>query len=946
MDLDLAAAARQDLDRNFKANDVDKLLSHTLSMSPHPDWSLPHSVNWLEDPFDDNNWRHQFQMLRWLEPLRRAAAHGNDSAYSMWIHYARDWWENNPSSSPASPYAWRDMVDGIRAVQFCLAAPLIAERSPEDLTWLTECIRDHAEWLSDENNLGHSNHAFHQHQALFVCARVLGDEGMTSIAIDRIDQLLQSQYDAQGVNAEGAITYHYLNLVWWEKLMQRLDVEGVARPLASRNLKLAAEELAHATRPDGTFVSIGDTDGGNPYRVTSPLTDYVTSAGAKGEPPPEVLKIYDSGYLFARSGWGETERNFDEETFFSVSFGSSRRVHGHPDGGSVTYTGSGINWIVDPGKYQYGTSVPRTHFLSRRAHNLVTIEGMKPRREASVKLVKREVSSQSYDFTFDDESFKGVSLRRRIVYSLSGEYIVVIDTVRSDKEVTAELRWQLDAGVEASLDQNIVRLSKNDRHAAIAFVGTSSQIDITCGQDDPFDGWVATGWKQKEPANAIQCRKHGNAFRFISVIATDKGEAPKVKAVRGGPEKSICLEIEARQLTERIAIGQNGVMFLGDASSLNASGPDSSPRGNGSASKSLNPPSLEARRDIFKSVIEARDAGAMTDHAGRQAIAGELLVKFEQSGIDEYVDLGTLSCIGDLKGQVRGKDDPKVIDPQRTALINWDDSESWRPTFYDLPVVTHLNGLNSSALAKGPAIHTVPTGPLMTAFALDPAPGSTLTVLFHGAIDRAKARVPMFQRWRFQRSLDSGPTMAFSDPTLDLSRSLRLGWYLGTEESDLHPQIAQLIAEGAKALKVNRIVLVGNSGGGFAALHVGAHLPDATVVAISPQTDLSKYVPRLAADAIRCAFGAENTKDPTVDTKRTSVMERLESLNAYPQVWLVSNSGDKFHIDNHQEPLGLGYANADFSQKFTTINLDLGPGHRSPSNEQYHNILARAYAGK
>src|SRR5699024_7832518 len=163
---------------------------------------------------------------------------------------------------------------------------------------------------------------------------------------------------------------------------------------------LAPEEIAHATRPDGTFVGIGDTDGGGPKAVGSPFTDYVSSGGSDGEAPPDLLKIYDQGYLFARSGWGETERNYDEETFFSVSFGHSDRVHGHPDGGSLTFSANTVNWIVDPGKFQYGGGIERRYMLSRASHSLVSIDGREPKKSATVSLIRESVTERAYDLLF------------------------------------------------------------------------------------------------------------------------------------------------------------------------------------------------------------------------------------------------------------------------------------------------------------------------------------------------------------------------------------------------------------------------------------------------------------------------------------------------------------------------------------------------------------------
>src|SRR5699024_10144896 len=82
MALDFSVAARPAFGTALLEATVRRLHSERLVMSPHPEWTLPARINWSADPSDDVNWRSQFRMLRWLDPLRRAAAKGDDEAYA------------------------------------------------------------------------------------------------------------------------------------------------------------------------------------------------------------------------------------------------------------------------------------------------------------------------------------------------------------------------------------------------------------------------------------------------------------------------------------------------------------------------------------------------------------------------------------------------------------------------------------------------------------------------------------------------------------------------------------------------------------------------------------------------------------------------------------------------------------------------------------------------
>src|SRR5699024_9968561 len=108
----------------------------------------------------------------------------------------------------------------------------------------------------------------------------------------------------------------------------------------------------------------------------------------------------------------------------------------------------------------------------------------------------------SLDVLFSDDSFPGVDLTRRVIYSVTGDYLVVIDQVRSPRPVTAHQRWQLGPDVTARITPNRVELAGDDRQAVIAFAGTAAELSEITGSKDPFDGWVATGWKRKVPATA------------------------------------------------------------------------------------------------------------------------------------------------------------------------------------------------------------------------------------------------------------------------------------------------------------------------------------------------------------------------------------------------------------------------------------------------------------
>ena len=91
--------------------------------------------------------------------------------------------------------------------------------------------------------------------------------------------------------------------------------------------------------------------------------------------------------------------------------------------------------------------------------------------------------------------------------------------------------------------------------------------------------------------------------------------------------------------------------------------------------------------------------------------------------------------------------------------------------------------------------------------------GDVLTVYFHGATDRTKFTMPRYERLRSMPKLGLGPVMFFSDPCPWNSDSrMMLSWYVGTEDVDLHREIARMIDAYARRRGIEKVLLVGNSG--------------------------------------------------------------------------------------------------------------------------------------
>ncbi|MDO5617800.1 heparinase II/III domain-containing protein [Kocuria sp.] len=518
--VNLQAAQRQVLGTNFReskdeARLVRNLLNGSLRMSPHKAWQLPKTPTWTEDPFDDFNWQFQFHMLRWLDPLRRAGLKGNDDARAMWEHYARSWIEANPPGESKSKWAWVDMTDGIRAQELCFGLPLVGEQP-----WLVDSLEQHGEWLADPEHLQPGNHGMHQLNGLFVVGAVLQDQKFLDRAVSGIGEFLRAAWDQQGMNAEGAITYHRQNLTWWEDTLRRFDLEQIDRPEGAERLILVPEILAHETSPLGRFARIGDTDGSSPSLIEHPYTSYVTSQGRRGTPPASTTAVYDAGYAYVRSGWGQGERAFSDETYLTVLFGAQNKQHGHMDGTSLTCATRGVQWLDDQGRFHYGRDATRRYVVSRAAHNLLVLPSESPRKARSVALEKHQETESYVDFLLTDPSYDDVTIQRRVIYLKHWDLTAVLDTVQAEKSVQVEQRWHCGKGIEAKALSFGFSLGHGDQNFHIANLTSQTHRDIRRGLDNPMIGWTSAGWRKRAPIDVATTYDSGDQILMGSLLGT------------------------------------------------------------------------------------------------------------------------------------------------------------------------------------------------------------------------------------------------------------------------------------------------------------------------------------------------------------------------------------------------------------------------------------------
>ncbi|GGC89965.1 hypothetical protein GCM10011512_16160 [Tersicoccus solisilvae] len=910
---------------------ADEVMAGRVTLRPHPAWELPDPMDWDADPFGRRNWQTQLHMLRWFEPVRRVALTGDDAARAYWLRTCRSWIANNPARTGGANPAWTPMVEAQRALSLVFALPLVAAHSDP---WLIESILEHGAWLAEPGHLGRASQALHQHQALFVIGAVFHRADWTTLAVDRLAELVAETYDEEGIAAAGSVAQHKSTYLAWRTALSRLDREGIARPAAAERLDLAALELAHATRPDGTLERIGDTGVATLAGVTSAEAAWMLSRGSTGEPPADLARVYRRGFAFGRSGWGAHERAFDDETFYSLSFGRADRARGHQDGGSLTLHSGGHPWLVDAGPdVDQQNHVP----TSRVSHNVVEIVDRPYDPASDVALERHHLTDDVDDFLFVDRGYPGVEIRRRVTYCRGGDFVVVVDTVLSDDEVTARQRWHLDAGTAVRTRTHGVDLTRDESGATLLWSGNIPEITVAQGEG--------------EPGPVVTAEQTGTRFRYITVIAVPPRGHFDLTSLRSTGGRLAVAATVGRHDFGLVLDGASATATLGTPSASSTGLEDvrraAVDRRRGAAATSAVP---RAPGDVYTSEYGAALKDWIRSQPDLRSARLEALTRLLDLALDlgprRTSDQGLRAALIDVAGSDLAAElglTAATVGLKREPLLDWSGQSPLHSATYglDMSTVNRLEEL--TAVSDGATLVAADLGPLVLPVAYGRGTSDTLTVRFHGAVNRTKSTLPLFQG--LTSDLGKADSFAiFQDPSLDLDRGMTLSWYLGTPDVDLHRQMAAWIDRVAQLTGSRRVLLTGSSGGGFTALQVAAWLEDATVLAFNPQTDVEAYFAPSAERALRTCLRTSVGNVPADLRRRVSVIDRYREVERLPRILYVQNERDQHHVEHHLAPFRamLEDVHPAHSDRVRFIPVDWGQGHVAATAPRYAHYRQQA----
>lgn len=271
--------------------------------------------------------------------------------------------------------------------------------------------------------------------------------------------------------------------------------------------------------------------------------------------------------------------------------------------------------------------------------------------------------------------------------------------------------------------------------------------------------------------------------------------------------------------------------------------------------------------------------------------------------------------------------------------------------FFGVPQVWQ-KGINTIRVdGQVRAVHTVPLRNGLTLdFFVQASKSEELFIALHGANRREKNVYPRFERVASLRK--TAPALvAFADPSLllDEERKMLLSWYLGGPGWDPLHDMMKVINKVMGKSGAKRVIFVGGSGGGFAALRASAMIPDSMAFVQAPQTILARYIPHVVEQYFETAW-----KGWDMPQLLQAFPERFDMVRHYQQrlpnnyVYYMVSSSDPSHVTGHYDPFKAIYGVSEASgydrsgrKRFVQYEGKV-PGHGAVTNAEFEYHLHEA----
>ena len=523
---------------------ADRLLDDVWDLGARFKPAYINPITWTEDPFNEEYWRFLFYSLRPTANLLWAYYTTHDTKYrdklvailESYLAYDRQ-----RSEKPDRTTFDEKHCAGFRAMVLVNTYQKLkrsGDLDPQLDSDLQFGIYKLGAFLEQPVNYDSDyNHGFTEAAALLLIAANFPQMDPAPIwlktAVERLDGLMSSSVDPDGVEIEKSPFYHFYVLTFASQIDHWAQKYGVpVSPSFGQKTAAMSRFALYITEPNGQIPLIGssvklDVQHENPdlYELigsADPEFEYVRTAGAAGTEPTERNVLFpSSGTAVLRSGFGSVQ-DFASQTHIVLNVGPYRTAHSHLDGLSITYSSAGRSLIVDSGLYTYVPGKDYDYFFGTRAHNTVVVDGQDQAQGGETEGLSQTGDSWAYQ-SGSHALYSGVTHARSVLL-LQKDLALVIDTMTGVADHDYAQTWHLFPGAAiatAGLDVTATDAKTSAPQFVLRQAVTDSvTLASPTGQADPMQGWYSAAYGNKEANIALEYHVQGNGAQYVTLIAS------------------------------------------------------------------------------------------------------------------------------------------------------------------------------------------------------------------------------------------------------------------------------------------------------------------------------------------------------------------------------------------------------------------------------------------
>ena len=350
---------------------------------------------------------------------------------------------------------------------------------------------------------------------------------LLEIGIKGVRNALATQFLPDGVHIERTPGYHR----WMASVA--VNYYDLARRFPEADAFVDPDIAARALDYDAQCELYGVNDAMEPHRDPERLRSLEGRAedlrhlfpGKDVSPPPLEQVFASAGHVFARSAW---KPGADYLAFDAGTWGGG---HCHLSRLSFELRIGGRELVADPGILSYEMSDPLAPYgKSTQAHSTLNLNGWN-QSEADAGLLRTEFTPETaliharyqggywpaqFGWGFDTHDRGAFGSHQRVLFWVKGQYLLVLDSMESDRGTTVHNVWQTGPMDAWSVDKpNLSWQSKNkDVNLFLQFIGFGQETEMDCfeGSREPLRGWLGSSGHDGIAAPLVEFRYDGHLW--------------------------------------------------------------------------------------------------------------------------------------------------------------------------------------------------------------------------------------------------------------------------------------------------------------------------------------------------------------------------------------------------------------------------------------------------